>query len=467
MPSSGVRLVVHGSAGRSRRDVHRIARIGLAAWPLVLAALTPSAWAQTATPETPPVTDAAAPATDVTAPATGATAGATADAGTTAARDEALANLASPVVETRLAAVRTLSELGDRSVVPQLVALLAQDGAEEVRRYAVVALTNLADPAGFPAIESAARGDPSPRVRTTATEALVRLGLAPAPLPPPPPTPAPPPTVYAAPPTAYGPPPTAYGPPPTAYGPPPTAYGPPPTAYAAPPAGYGAAPGYGPAATSATPWAAAPVEIFEPYATAGTLRVGGGLGISNNWRTETPSSSSGSSDEFKSENLAVIFSPTFGGFVTDYFEVGIELSVAYSSKSAPSSESSSSSLPDTTETIFSITPLARVHIPLSNYVFLSLGILLGYGMDKEEGPRIVCLYDSVCEVVAETATADGFVFSGEFGFEIAVEHIVIPIWLRPTYRPWSVDVEVEGHDATTSDLSDVVLSFGTGIMAYF
>jgi hypothetical protein len=158
----------------------------------------------------------------------------------------------------------------------------------------------------------------------------------------------------------------------------------------------------------------------------------------------------------------VTFAPTFGVFVTNYFEVGLELSVGYSARPNESS-SPSSTPPDSTTTTFAITPVARVHIPASDHIFFSIGLLLGYGRAVSEEPW---RYTGVGWTTSKI-TADGFVVAGEVGLEIAVEHIVIPIWLRPIYRPWTLETEIPETSTPDADLSDVVLAFGTGIMAYF
>ncbi len=88
----------------------------------------------------------------------------------------------------------------------------------------------------------------------------------------------------------------------------------------------------------------------------------------------------------------------------------------------------------------------------------SAGLLLGYGMTEH---KVSAGGDSA------TDTIDGFVVAGEFGFEIAVDHIVVPIWLRPTYRPWSEEAEGAGTTTAETEVSDFVLGFGTGILGYF
>jgi len=113
---------------------------------------------------------------------------------------DALHGLSAPAVADRQAAIVRLSELGDRTAVPNLMIVLRQDPDAGVRRYAAVALANLGDAMALPALQEAAAQDPSPEVRASATAAVGALGgTVTAPAPPPPPVPPPPP-----PPSSWG-----------------------------------------------------------------------------------------------------------------------------------------------------------------------------------------------------------------------------------------------------------------------
>lgn len=134
-------------------------------------------------PTTAAVADAATPAPPIT--------GEAGTGGSAPTLDELLARLSSADEETRLAAVRALSELGDAAAVPRLAEILAGDSSEQVRRYAVVALANLGGDEAQTAIVAAARSDSSEEVRRWAEEALRRLDAPTAATPPEPPPPEP------------------------------------------------------------------------------------------------------------------------------------------------------------------------------------------------------------------------------------------------------------------------------------
>jgi hypothetical protein len=113
--------------------------------------------------------------------------------------EDALHALSAPAAADRRAAIVRLSELGDRTAVPNLMIVLRQDPDAEVRRYAAVALANLGDVIALPALQDAAAQDPAAAVRASAAETVRVLGgtvtapappsppVAPSPPPPPPP----------------------------------------------------------------------------------------------------------------------------------------------------------------------------------------------------------------------------------------------------------------------------------------
>ena len=76
-----------------------------------------------------------------------------------------------------------------------------------------------------------------------------------------------------------------------------------------------------------------------------------------------------------------------------------------------------------------------------------------------------CSGASLERVRVELATSDGFVVGPELGLEIAVDHLLIPIWLRMFYRPWTR--ATNDPSSREIDVEDYVLGFGTGIHAYF
>jgi hypothetical protein len=63
------------------------------------------------------------------------------------------------------------------------------------------------------------------------------------------------------------------------------------------------------------------------------------------------------------------------------------------------------------------------------------------------------------------SSADGLLVGPELGIEVAVDHVLIPIWLRFLYRSWSLDDA--GTPNVSDDLEDYAVTFGTGLHTYF
>jgi hypothetical protein len=158
--------------------------------------------------------------------------------------------------------------------------------------------------------------------------------------------------------------------------------------------------------------------------------------------------------EEDSDGLELTCSPTIGVFVFSYLELGLELGVTYAESSVDREGSPSASSLGVT-----ILPLVvRGHLPVTDHFFLTAGMLLGYGRTETETSYHG---DSTSEL------ADGFVLAGEVGFEIAVDNIVVPVWVRPTYRPWKLTEEDSGGESDEMDAEDFVLGFGVGVGSYF
>ncbi len=105
-------------------------------------------------------------------------------------------------------------------------------------------------------------------------------------------------------------------------------------------------------------------------------------------------------------------------------------------------------------------PQIRAHIGVTDHVLITLAALLGYGYESTEvGPSTVPAEDR------NGATADGFLVGPEAGLEIAVDHVLIPIWFRVFYRAWNLEPNGAPEDAV--DIGDVTFGFGTGVHVYF
>ncbi|NMC72369.1 MAG: HEAT repeat domain-containing protein [Myxococcales bacterium] len=180
----------------------------------------------------------------------------------------------------------------------------------------------------------------------------------------------------------------------------------------------------------------------------GDLRLGGQIALRQLWRTDTYTDHR---DEISVENDALSFglSPVFGWFVLSWLELGFELDVLYSNDHTSEDEKR-------TTWGIDLLPQVRVHLALSEHVLFTVAVLLGYGYES-----------GAVEVGSNTSdvSADGLVVGPELGIEIAADHLLIPVWLRFFYHPWSLD------DSNTPDLAhdadDFVLAFGTGIHAFF
>ena len=142
--------------------MHRASRVAL--WAMVFVPL-PAAGQENAEGQ---ATESAEPAELVVAPAEAPSPG--------LSLADALHALSDPSAANRQAAIMRLSELGDRTAVPNLMFVLRQDPDAETRRHAAVALANLGDRAAVPALQEAASQDPAEPVRRTAAEAVARLG---------------------------------------------------------------------------------------------------------------------------------------------------------------------------------------------------------------------------------------------------------------------------------------------------
>jgi hypothetical protein len=325
---------------------------------------------------------------------------------------EALRQVASGRVEMRVAAVHRLAALNDQTAVPVLATRMGLEENVEVRRLTVITLAMLGGDLALETVQRAAREDPSLVVQAAAGEALSRLGL--------------------------------------------------PVARQAPPAG-----GAAEQTREGSPWGggvAAAVED-EDLLGEGDVRLGAQLILGMLWRGwSTADVNSISTTDITT--LSFSFAPLFGYFVTDWLELGLELDVGYGTGETTSRVQVLDPLVTTTETIESSTvsvallPQVRAHIGLTDHVLLTLAVLLGYGYESTVvGASTVPTEDR------NGTTADGFLVGPEAGLEIAVDHVLIPIWFRVFYRPWSL--EPNGAPDEAIDIGDITFGFGTGLHAYF
>ncbi|MBN1771772.1 MAG: HEAT repeat domain-containing protein [Deltaproteobacteria bacterium] len=319
---------------------------------------------------------------------------------------EALRQVSSGHTDRRMAAVRRIAALGDQTAVPVLVTRLRLDENVEVRRLIVVTLVMLGGDMALEAVVDAARNDPSLVVQANAREALERIGV-------------PVGTVAARPEEAR--------------------------------------PGDG-------AWGGGePAEPDSALLGAGDIRLGGHLALTALWR-EWSVSAAGAAISEDDSTVSFGLAPVFGYFVLSWLELGLELDIGYGSgeftrRTEVSGMTTTATTESSTVSIL-LLPHARAHIAVTNHVFFSLAVLLGYGHESTEtGPMDAPSEDRV------TATADGLVVGPEVGLEIAVDHVLIPIWLRVFYRPWSLTTS----DAPNLelDVGDVLLGFGTGLHVYF
>jgi hypothetical protein len=196
-----------------------------------------------------------------------------------------------------------------------------------------------------------------------------------------------------------------------------------------------------------------PAEPDSGLLGRGDVRLGGQIALKQVWRTDT-FSDHGANVSVESDVLSFGLSPFFGYFVLSWLELGLELDVAYALDKVRNSDTSG----ETRRTSWGIDvlPQIRAHLALSDHILFSVAALLGYGYETGS---------TEADATTAEVTADGLVVGPELGIEIAADRLLIPVWLRFFYRPWSLD------DACTPDVTheaeDFVLAFGTGIHAFF